>query len=291
MKTRIALIGLIFAGAGRADDAYPKAELLAESSLIAKVEDDANFIVLDAREKPKFEKGHIPLARWVDHTSWAKAFDNGKDADGWSQRISELGISEASKVIVYDDAFNKDAARIWWILRYWGVKDVRLLNGGWVFWEQSKLPMQKESVKLVATEFKAVAHDEKLVTKEQLIKAVGEGKWQIVDARSEKEHCGIEAMNNKKAGSMPGAKHLEWIDLLDKETHRFKSPAELKKLFDAAGIKLTEPTATHCQAGGRAAVMSFGMELMGAPAVRTYYKSWGEWGNADDTPVVKPKKK
>lgn len=292
MKNRIALMAVALAAVtGRADDAYPKAELLAEPALIAKAEDNAGFIVLDAREQSKFENAHIPLARWVDHASWAKAFDNGKDAEGWGRRIGELGISEKSKVIVYDDVYGKDAARIWWILRYWGVKDVRLLNGGWEYWKQGKLPVQKESVKPVAAEFKAVAQAEKLATKDLLLKAIGEGKLQIVDARSEKEHCGIETLSNKKAGSMPGAKNLEWIDLLDKETQRFKSPAELKKLFEAAWIKLAEPTATHCQAGGRAAVMSFGMELMGAPAVRTYYQSWGEWGNAGDTPVVKPEPK
>ena len=62
--------------------------------------------------------------------------------------------------------------------------------------------------------------------------------------------------------------------------------------YEGAGINLDQPTATHCQGGGRASVMAFGLELMGAKDVSNYYKSWGEWGNADDTPVVrgKPKK-
>jgi thiosulfate/3-mercaptopyruvate sulfurtransferase len=62
----------------------------------------------------------------------------------------------------------------------------------------------------------------------------------------------------------------------------------LKRLFDAAGIAIDRPTATYCQSGGRAAVMAYGLELMGAKDVRNYYRSWSEWGNADDTPVVKP---
>jgi thiosulfate/3-mercaptopyruvate sulfurtransferase len=86
---------------------------------------------------------------------------------------------------------------------------------------------------------------------------------------------------------------LEWIDLIDKETQRFKTPDQLRKLFADAEIGLDRPTATHCQGGGRASVMAFGMELMGATSVANYYASWGEWGNADDTPIVagKPKKK
>ena len=93
--------------------------------------------------------------------------------------------------------------------------------------------------------------------------------------------------------AIPGAKHLEWIDLIDKQTQRFKAADQLRTLFAAAEIKLDRPTATHCQGGGRAAVMAFGMELMGASSVANYYASWGEWGNADDTPIVpgKPTKK
>ena len=102
------------------------------------------------------------------------------------------------------------------------------------------------------------------------MKSLAGSSLQIVDARSEREFCGIDAMKNKKAGAMPGAKQLEWIDLLDKTTHRFKSPTELRKLFADAGVKLDQPTATHCQSGGRAAVMAYGLELMGAKDVRNY---------------------
>jgi thiosulfate/3-mercaptopyruvate sulfurtransferase len=111
-----------------------------------------------------------------------------------------------------------------------------------------------------------------------------------VDARSEDEFCGINKRDNKRGGAIPGAKHLEWSDLIDQETNRFKSPAELKRLFEQAGIDLTRPTASHCNGGGRAAVMAFGLELMGANEVRNYYRGWGEWGNAQDTPIIVPEK-
>jgi thiosulfate/3-mercaptopyruvate sulfurtransferase len=139
--------------------------------------------------------------------------------------------------------------------------------------------------------FVAKARPEKLATKEQLLDSLQSGKLQIVDARSEKEFCGIEKLTNKRAGAIPGAKQLEWIDLLDKETQRFKSAAEMRKLFEQAGIALDKPTAAHCQSGGRAAVMAFGLELMGAKDVSNYYPSWSEWGNASDTPVVPGKAK
>jgi thiosulfate/3-mercaptopyruvate sulfurtransferase len=82
--------------------------------------------------------------------------------------------------------------------------------------------------------------------------------------------------------------HLEWSDLLDPETDRFKPPAELRKLFDQAGIDLAKPVAAHCQSGGRASVMVFAMTLMGAQDPRNYYPGWSEWGNTEDVPVVVP---
>ena len=114
---------------------------------------------------------------------------------------------------------------------------------------------------------------------------------QIVDARSEGEFCGTEPLKNKRAGAIPGAKHLEWSDLVDKGSQRFKPAGELRGLFRAAEIDPTAPSATHCQGGGRAAVMAFALELMGNSDVSNYYRSWGEWGNADDTPVVPGKTK
>jgi thiosulfate/3-mercaptopyruvate sulfurtransferase len=281
---------LASAGGGRAGD-YPRPDLLVEPAALAGPDAPKGLVILDARTRAKFEAGHVPGARWVDHAGWAKGFGDGRDAAAWSERIGALGVTADSRVVVYDDNQSKDAARIWWALRYWGVRDARLLNGGWVGWEKGKHPTDKAEVKVASVEFKAVAAPERLATKDQLLKSLTGDTLQIVDARSEGEFCGTDALQNKRAGAIPGAKQLEWIDLMDKDSHRFKSPAELEKLFAAAGIKLDRPTATHCQSGGRAAVMAYGLELMGAKDVRNYYKSWSEWGNADDTPIVKPEPK
>ncbi|VTT96780.1 3-mercaptopyruvate sulfurtransferase : Marine sediment metagenome DNA, contig: S01H1_S18985 (Fragment) OS=marine sediment metagenome GN=S01H1_52237 PE=4 SV=1: Rhodanese: Rhodanese [Gemmataceae bacterium] len=278
---------LASAGGGQAGE-YPRPDLLVEPAALAGPDAPKGFVILDARTRAKYEAGHVPGARWVDHAEWAAGFGDGRDAAAWSERIGGLGLTADSRVVVYDDNQSKDAARIWWVLRYWGVGDARLLNGGWVGWEKGKYPTEKAEGKFASGEFKAVAAPARLATKDLLLKSLTGDKLQIVDARSEGEFCGTDAMKNKRAGAIPGAKQLEWSDLIEKDSHRFRSPAELEKLFAAAGIELDRPTATHCQSGGRAAVMAYGLELMGAKDVRNYYKSWSEWGNADDTPVVKP---
>jgi len=281
----------VLIGAVHGQENYSRPELLIEPSQLAKPDVAKNYVVLDARSRTKYKESHVQDAIWVDHAEWAKAFGKGKDADAWSMRIGSLGLSAASKVVVYDDDYTKNAARIWWILSYWGVEDVRLLNGGWVGWKAGSYPTEQGEFAPARAKFTAKARPDRLATKEQLLDSLKVGKLQIVDARSEKEFCGVEKLTNKRAGAIPGAKHLEWIDLLNKDTQRFKSAADLQKLFKEAAISLDRPTATHCQSGGRAAVMVFGMELMGAKDVSNYYPSWAEWSNDPDTPIVPGKAK
>ena len=271
---------------------YPNSNLLIEPTAIAKADVAGQFIVLDARDQKQYAEGHVPGAVWVDAAAWAKALQGRQGCRGLERRIGNLGIKADAKVVVYDNHWFNDAARIWWILRYWGVDDVRLLNGNWTTWTKTGLPIETSKPKPPSpVPFTARPRSERLATKGLVLASLKDSSLQIVNARSEGEFCGIDKLKNKRAGAIPGAKHLEWIDLIDKET-QLQDPRTTPPALRRRGNRLDRPTATHCQSGGRAAVMAFGMELMGAGNVANYYASWGEWGNADDTPIVagKPKK-
>lgn len=293
MKSTVVLAAIVcFATPSLAAEVkYAHPELLINPARLARPEAAQRFVILDARPKADFEKEHVPGAHWVDHDSWKAAFDDGKDTGAWSDRIGRLGIDADSKVVVYDDAAMKDAARIWWILRYWGVEDARLLNGGWRLWQAKELPTTSDETKPAEpVAFTAEPHVKRLATKDQILDLLKSDGLQIVDARSSDEFCGIDK-RSERGGAIPGAKNLEWSDLINQKTNRFKSAEKLRRLFNEAGIDLKRPTASHCQSGGRASVMAFGLELMGANDVRNYYKGWSEWGNAEDTPVAVPKQK
>lgn len=268
-----------------AEPSYARPDLLVEPADLAKADASGKRVVLDARDRKKHEEERIPGAIWVDAPAWAKAFGDGKDAAGWSGRIGDLGITADSTVIVYDDALSKDAGRMWWILRYWGLSDVRLLNGGWGGWKAAGLPVEKGTAAAPKpVTLKLSPRAEMLSTKDAVLQALKDKKLQIIDSRSEAEFCGTEKLA-KRGGAIPGAKHLEWVEMLDKKTGRFKSASEIRALLASAGIDPAKPAVTHCQTGGRASVMVFAMELVGAKDVRNYYASWAEWGNAEDTPV------
>src|SRR5437762_10256536 len=142
------LIGMTLLGG----NGYPRGDLLIEPEALAKERFEVRIV--DARPMEKYKAAHIAGAVWVDHDAWAKAFADGQNPKDWAERIGKLGIdSPKTRVVIYDDNLSKDAARIWWILRYWGVKDVRLLNGGWPGWIAAKRFVSKAGRQVAATTY------------------------------------------------------------------------------------------------------------------------------------------
>ena len=155
--------------------------------------------------RKQYAEGRVPGAVWVDAAAWAKAFKDGKDAAGWGARIGNLGINADSKVVVYDNHSFNDAARIWWILRYWGVDDVRLLNGNWTTWKKTGLTIETGKPKPPSpVAFTAQPRSRRLATKGLVLASLKDSSLQIVDARSEGEFCGIDKLKNKRPGQSPG---------------------------------------------------------------------------------------
>jgi thiosulfate/3-mercaptopyruvate sulfurtransferase len=276
------LLALALTAAPRA---YPNPDLLIEPAALAK--NPAAARVLDVRGRNLFDRGHVPGAVWVDAVAWSKVFNaDPDDAAAWEKRLGAAGVDPARPVVVIGDAVN-ESARVWWLLRYWGCGDVKLVNGGWAGYAAAGGTASTADDKPEATTPRLTAHHERLATKRQLLDALKNRPPQIVDARSAGEYCGTED-TARRNGSIPGAVHLEWTDALDPKTKRFKSPGELQALINERHIDINKPVVTYCQSGGRAAALAFTLELMGGRQVENYYRSWSEWGNAADTPVAKP---
>ncbi len=270
-------------------EGYPRADLLAEPDSLARPDALGKHVVVDTRPKAAYQAGHIPGAVWVDHHDWEKTFAATQDPQVWHKRISGLGIGNGGHVVVYGGP--TDSARIWWILHYWGLKDIRLLNGGWKAWTDSGREVTRKTTQPApAAVLTLQAAKDRLATKGQLLDALPKKDLQILDARTEGEYCGTVKLSNRRGGAIPGAMHLEWKAALDPRTQRFKSPAELRKLLKDRDIDVGKRTVTYCQSGGRAALLAFTIELMGGREVGNYYRSWSEWGNDPTTPVVQPKK-
>ena len=271
--------------------AYAKPTMLVEPAELMKKDAVERFVILDVRPRKAYDAGHIPGAVWADLGLWDRLMGADVEAGVWSARIGAVGIDGKKPVAVYSDTKSREAARAWWILRHQGVPDVRLVQGDWAGYKKAggEVETKANKPKPVEPDLKPVT--DRLLTKDQILAGLKSRKLdQLIDARSSGEYCG-DTKSAKRCGSIPGAKNLDWTDTLDPKTGRFKPAPEMKKLFEDAGIALDKPTATYCQSGGRAAVMAFVVELMTGKPARNYYRSWAEWGNDPDTPIVTPKSK
>lgn len=241
--------------------------------------------LLDARPRSEYDKAHIPGALWVDARrvkGLAARPGALTDRGAWEAWMEPLGIGPDTGVLVYDAKRQLDAARLWWLLCYLGVGHVGLIDGGFPLWEKQGRPVTTKVVKVDPRTFRVHFRADRLATRGEVLAALRQGKVQVIDARSEAEHNGVEK-RSKRGGRIPTACHLEWAQLVDKEG-RFLDEAGLRATLGRAGVKRGEPVITHCQGGGRASVDAFVFERLGLPT-RNYYLGWSDWGNAQDTPI------
>jgi thiosulfate/3-mercaptopyruvate sulfurtransferase len=201
--------------------------------------------ILDTRPQADYGKGHIPGAAWVDVKSWqelGRKEGSLHDARAWGELVGQLGIKRNSSVVVYGVSL-PDTARIWWTLKYLGVPTVAILDGGWAAWSQEQRPVDTGTPAVHSVTFEPKFQADRLEELDPLKSAIASGQATVVDARSGDEFVGKE-VHGKRGGHIPGAKHLEWKELLAADG-RLKSPAELRELFRQRGIE-PDQTAVTC---------------------------------------------
>ena len=263
----------------------PRPALVSHDALQKRL-GNANLRLLDARSKADYEKGHIPGAVWVDaRAAQTLAARPGglTDRASWEAWLAPLGIAPGSEVLVYDDQRQREAARIWWLLRYLGFDHVGLIDGHFPYWQSSGRPVTRETPKVAPQPVKVAFRADRHATQEEVLVALKKGATHVIDARSRGEYTG-EARMSKRGGHIPAACHLEWSDLVDRDG-RFLDPSALRARLEKLGITAGEPVITHCQSGGRASVDAFALERLGLPT-RNYYLGWSDWGNTEQTPVA-----
>ena len=201
--------------------------------------------ILDTRPQAEYAKGHIPGAVQVNVKSWQQlgSKEGGfHDAKAWGKEVDPLGISPDSQVVIYGSSL-PDTARIWWTLKYLGLQNVTILDGGWELWTKEKRSTDISSPPIEVVNFEPKFQADRLEEIDSLKKSLSSGKVTVVDARSTGEFTG-EEVRGKRGGHIPGAKHLEWKELLA-EDGRFQSPEQLRALFRQRGIQ-PDLTAVTC---------------------------------------------
>ena len=266
-------------------------EVLVDTNWVAENLHKEGIRLVDVSSKPEvYAEGHIPGAVYVN---WQTDLTNPDDpvagqiltAQQLEALLGRLGIDNQTTVVLYDDSNSLFAARAFWVLKYYGHQDVRVLNGGRKKWVAEGRELSQEVPNVTPTTYKVGELNPTIrATWEQVLASLKQPGKIILDARSPKEYTGQD-VRSARGGHIPGAINLEWTSQVNPDG-TFKSVAELQKLYKQAGIKPDQQVFTYCQTGVRAAHSWFVLtQLLGFENVANYDGSWEEWGNRTDLSI------
>lgn len=252
---------------------------------------DASWYLPAHKRDPKaeYEAAHIPGAVFFDHEA---ASDTASplphtipSAVEFSSYVGALGATEGDTIVVYDGMGLFSAPRAWWLLKTFGARDVRVLDGGLPAWTSAGLPVESGVVQRPAQRFVPLFDADAVVELGEMRDIVETRTLPVADARSAGRFAGAEAEPRAgvRPGHMPGARSLPISDLVT--DGRLKSPDELRSAFAAAGLDPEVPLVTTCGSGVTAAVINLALDRLEVPRARLYDGSWTEWGSAADTPI------
>lgn len=196
---------------------YARPELLAETDWLAEHKDDPDLVVVDCDEYPAYLRMHIEGAIGLRTHHYFKG-ENGVHVmppEQFEKVMSSHGIGNGKLVVAYDNMGGLYAARLWWSLGYYGHTNVKLLNGGFRKWFEEGRPVSMETQHIERASFKASApRDDTVCGLDEVKAAIANDDVVIWDVRSRDEHTGDDNRPNKRHGHIPGAVHMEWLDLL-----------------------------------------------------------------------------
>lgn len=233
--------------------------------------------------------GHIPGAVYVDlDTQLARkgAATEGRhplpSVETLQEAVRSWGVSDGDRVVVYDDAGSAGAARAWWLLRYAGLEDVRVLDGGLAEWVAEGNALETGEVAVSAgTATLSYGH---LPVLDIDGAAAFPAEGVLLDSRAPERYRGEVEPMDPRAGHIPGAVNAPSTDNVD-EQGRFLPASRLRSRFSELGIADGTPVAAYCGSGITAAQNVLALELAGFDGV-VYPGSWSEWSNHPDRPVA-----
>jgi thiosulfate/3-mercaptopyruvate sulfurtransferase len=269
---------------------YANPGLLIETDELARLPAGASVRIVDVRaDAGAYRAGHVPGAVWLA----PKELDDARaNADGFPIRperaaalLGGLGIDERTVVVAYDDAGGVLAARLFFVLDFYGHRQTRLLNGGLTKWRREGRPLSTESPRVEPRRFVVRAQRDTLATAADVKDRLGKREVCLIDARSPDEYAGRDVRAGR-GGHIPGATNVEWTSMLAADG-TFKSAAALRTMLEDAGITPDREVIVYCQSGSRSALDYFVLRLLGYARVRNYVGSWNEWGNDASLPIAR----
>lgn len=257
-----------------------------------RILDASWYLPTDPRDpKAEFDTAHIPGARFFDIEEISDHRSNlphmVPPVEKFLSRIRALGVGDGHQIVVYDGAGLFSAARVWWLFKLMGHDDIAVLDGGLPKWTSEGRPVTDEPPVIRDRHMFARTRDEMVKDVTEVSRASKLMDHVIIDARAADRFKGeaAEPRPGMRAGHIPNSRNVPFTTLLNADK-TMKDPAELKAIFEAAGVDLSKPAITSCGSGVTAAVLCLAMERFGKTDHALYDGSWTEWGAFPTVPIA-----
>lgn len=273
--------------------------------------DDANVRIIDARwylldpakGEADYSKGHIPNAIYLSvdrHLASHPLADarTGRhplpEPAAFEETMNNAGvfgnatgISPDTQVVAYDDAGGANAARLWWLLRYFGHENAALLDGGLPQWLKEGRALATDIPKFPRGDFHAQPNRNLMVTKQEMIEKLRKDRALVLDARIRDRYEGKSDPIDPRPGHIPGAKSAPVAaNLRGADDLRFREPADMQAHYDALGADGADEIIAYCGSGVTAAADVFALQLAGYDNTRLYVGSFSEWSRDPELPIA-----
>jgi thiosulfate/3-mercaptopyruvate sulfurtransferase len=270
---------------------YAHPEVLTDTHWVENHLKDGNVRIAEVDYDPRanYDLGHVPGSVLFD---WKRDINdpisrNILSKQSCEELLQRFGINNDTTLILYGDFNNWFAAFAFWVFKYYGYRDVKIMDGGRKKWLEEDRPLSKEVPNYPKGNFRASEPDDNIRVFMNYVKeTLGKKDKALVDVRSPKEFTGeilappeYPTEHAQRGGHIPGAANIPWSQAVN-DDGTFKSVDELKKLYDAKGIIPDKEIITYCRIGERSSHTWFVLKyLLGYPNVKNYDGSWTEWGN------------
>jgi thiosulfate/3-mercaptopyruvate sulfurtransferase len=272
---------------------YAHPEVVVDTKWVEDHIQDPNVRIAEVDYDPKsnYMLGHVPGAVLFD---WRQDINdpitrNVLGKQECQNLLQNAGINDDTTLVLYGDFNNWFAAFAFWVFKYYGYKDLRLMNGGRKKWLLEDRPLTKDIPQQYPKgNFKASGPDNNIRVFLNYVKQSLDTKdRKLVDVRSPKEFTGeilappeYPTEHAQRGGHIPGAANIPWGQAVNDADGTFKSVDELKKLYEAKDITPDKEIIAYCRIGERSSHTWFVLKyLLGYPNVKNYDGSWTEWGN------------
>lgn len=252
---------------------------------------DVRWALGDPHGRRHYEDGHIPGAVYVDldtELSGRTRPGEGRhplpELDALQSAARRWGVSHGRPVVVYDDNGGTSAARAWWLLRWAGVPDVRLLDGALAAWRAGEYPLAGGDEQASPGDVRLTPGQLPVLTADQAAELASQPSGVLLDARARERYRGEVEPVDPKAGHIPGARSAPTLENLT-GTGAFRPTEELRQRFRRLGADQTARVGVYCGSGVTAAHEIAALTVAGIPAA-LYPGSWSAWSSDPSRPVA-----